>query len=79
MLSLYQLSINCRIINVEDKPTSWEIMLETTASVIMSVIDALIYVVLRMAKKHEHYGELVDTTECIMLHPKCCTIQGCYK
>jgi uncharacterized membrane protein YwaF len=22
---------------------------------------------------------LVDTTECIMLHPKCCTIQGCYK
>jgi len=54
-------------------------MLETlTANVIMSVIDILMYFVLSNAEKCVPYGELVDTTECITLRLKCCTIQGCY-
>jgi hypothetical protein len=35
-----------------------------TGSVIIPEVDALMYVVLREAKKHVPYGELVDTTEC---------------
>lgn len=54
-------------------------MLETlTANVIMSVIDILMYVVLSNAKKCVPYGEFIDTPVCITLHPKYCTIQGCY-
>ena len=54
-------------------------MLETlTASVIMSMVDILMYVVLSNAEKCMPYGELVDATECVTLHPECCTIQGCY-
>jgi len=35
--------------------------------VVLSEIDALLYVVLSKAEKHLPYGELVGTTECIML------------
>jgi hypothetical protein len=43
-------------------------MLETmTASVIISMIDVHMYIVLSKAKKHMPYGELVDTSECKML------------
>jgi len=48
------------------------------ANVVISAIDVLMYVVLSKAEKCMPYGELVDTTECIMLHPKCCCNQGSY-
>jgi hypothetical protein len=38
-----------------------------TGSVIISVVDALTYVVLSEAEKHVPYKELVGTTECITL------------
>jgi len=51
-------------------------MLESlTANVIMFVMDIHMYAVLSSAEKCMPYGELVDTTECITLHPKCRTIQ----
>ena len=38
-----------------------------TCNVILSQVDACMYVVLSMAGKLVHYGELIDITECIML------------
>jgi len=35
--------------------------------VVISEVDALMYVVLSKAEKHVPYGELVGITECIML------------
>ena len=34
---------------------------------VISKADALMYVILNMAKKHVPHGELVGTTECVML------------
>jgi hypothetical protein len=49
-------------------PTSWKIMLEPmTGIIVISEISALRHVVLSKAEKHVPYGELVDTTEYIML------------
>jgi hypothetical protein len=49
-----------------------------TGSVVISEVDALMYVVLSKAEKHVPYGELVDTTECIALYTKCRTNRGRY-
>jgi hypothetical protein len=56
--------------------TSWKIrrILETmTGNVVISERDALVYVVLSKEEKHVPYGELVCSTECIMLKTRCCT------
>jgi hypothetical protein len=48
--------------------TSWKIILESrTGNVIISEVDALMYVVLSNAEKHVPNGVLVDTTECVTL------------
>ena len=36
-------------------------------NIVISKVDALMYVILSMAEKHVLYGELVGTTECVML------------
>jgi hypothetical protein len=38
-----------------------------TGNVLMSDVDARMYVVLSKAEKHVPYGELVGTTECMTL------------
>jgi len=38
-----------------------------TGNVVISEVDALMYVVLSKAEKHETYEELVGTSECIRL------------
>ena len=42
-------------------------MEKMTGNVVISEVDALVYVVLSKADKHVPYGELVATTECITL------------
>ena len=45
--------------------TSLKILLEKmTGNVVISEVDALMYVVLSKAEKHVPYGELIGTTEC---------------
>jgi hypothetical protein len=39
----------------------------TISGVVISEVEALMYVVLNRAEKHEPYGDLVGTTECITL------------
>jgi hypothetical protein len=39
----------------------------TICGVVISEVEALKYAVLNRAEKHESYGDLVDTTECITL------------
>ena len=39
----------------------------TTSNVVISKVDALMYVVLSEAKNHMPYGELFDTPECVTL------------
>jgi len=41
-------------------------------------MDAVIYVVLSEVEKHVPYGELVGTTECITLYPRCRTNRDHY-
>ena len=38
-----------------------------TGNDVTSQVDFLMYVVLSKAEKHVPYGELISTTECIML------------
>jgi hypothetical protein len=38
-----------------------------TGNVVISEVDAVMYVILSKAEKHVPYGELVGTTKCIML------------
>ena len=38
-----------------------------TGNVVISDVDALMYVVPSKAEKHVPYGELVGTTECVRL------------
>jgi len=44
---------------------------KVTGNVVISEIDALMYVVLSKVEKHEDYGELVGTSECIRLKSRC--------
>jgi len=46
-------------------------------NVVISEVDARMYVVLSKAKKHVPYGELVCTSECIILQPRCRTNRVC--
>jgi hypothetical protein len=58
---------------------SWKIMLATMIdSVLISKADAHMYVVLIEVEKHVPNGELVGTTECLMLYLRCCTDRGHY-
>jgi hypothetical protein len=48
--------------------TSWKIVLDTMAGeIVLSEVDALIYVVLSKAEKQVPYGEFVHTTVCTTL------------
>jgi len=49
-----------------------------TANVVISEVDALMYVVLSKAERHLAYGELVGTRERIMFYRRCCTNRGRY-
>ena len=61
------------------QPTSWKITLETmTGNVVISEVDALMYVVLSKAEKHASYEELFGTTECVTLYPRWSTNRGRY-
>ena len=44
-----------------------------TSNVVISEVDALMYVVLSEAEKHVFYMELVGTMECITFYPRCRT------
>ena len=47
--------------------TSWKTILElTTGNVVISEVDAVVYVVLSKAEKHVPYGKLVCTKECVI-------------
>ena len=47
-------------------------------NILISEVDALNYVVLSKVEKHVPYGELVVTTICITLYPRCYTNRGLY-
>ena len=47
-------------------------------NVVISEVDVPTYVVLTKAEKHASSGELVGTTECITLYPRCRTNRGRY-
>ena len=47
-------------------------------NVVISEVDDRMYVVLSKVEKHVPYGELVGTTECITLYPRCRTNRGRY-
>ena len=49
-----------------------------TGNVLISEVDALTYFVLSNAEKHVSYGELVRTTECKTLYPRCRTNRARY-
>jgi hypothetical protein len=53
-------------------------VLEPIAGSVTSVVDAVMYVVLSEAEKHVPYGELVGTTECMTLYPRCRAKRGRY-
>ena len=58
---------NKEMVELSEESTSWKIILvPMTGNVIMSEVDDLIYVILSKAEKHEPYGELAGTTECMM-------------
>jgi hypothetical protein len=47
-------------------------------NVIISEVDAHMYVALSKAENHVHYGEQVGTTDCITLYPMCRTNRSRY-
>ena len=48
--------------------STWKIMLElTTDNIVITEVDALMYVVISKAENHVPYGELAGTTECMTL------------
>jgi hypothetical protein len=49
-----------------------------SANTVIAVVDTFIYVVLSKAEKPVLYGELIVTTECITLYPRCRTNRGRY-
>jgi hypothetical protein len=67
------------IVEFTKLPTYWKITLKTmTGNVVISEVDALMYVVLSEAAKHAPYGKVVGTTKCITCYPKFHTNRGCY-
>jgi len=46
------------------------------SNVVISEVDALMYVVLSKAEQHVPYGKLVGTTECLILKSMCHTNRG---
>ena len=59
--------------------TSWKIIFEpVTGNVVISEVDAVMYVVLSKAEKHVPKGELVGTVpqKCVTLWPRCCPNRG---
>jgi hypothetical protein len=53
---------------------SWKIMLASViGNVIISEVDAHTYGILSEVEKHECYGKLDGTRECLTLYPRCCT------
>ena len=62
------------------QPPSWKIIMESvTGNVIISEVNALMYVILSKAKEHVPYGELVGTKEGVTPQPGCRTNRSCYK
>ena len=60
--------------------TSWQIILELmNGSVVISEINALMYVVISRVEKHVPYEELAGTTERITSQPMCLANRGRYK
>jgi len=56
------------MVEFSELPTSWKIILEKmTGNVVMSEVDAPANVVLNKAEKHVPNGELVGTTDSILL------------
>jgi hypothetical protein len=53
------------------------ILKRMTGNVVLSEVDALMYVMLSRGVNHMPYGELVGTTEHIVLHPRYSTNRGC--
>jgi len=47
-----------------------------TGNVVISEVDALMYVVLSKVEKHLSYEELFGTTECVTLYPRWRTTRG---
>lgn len=67
------------MVEFSELPTSWKIILEKmTGNVVMSEVDAPANVVLNKAEKHVPNGELVGTTDFIMLWTRWHTNQGRY-
>jgi len=61
-----------------EQPTAWKIILELmTGNVIISKVDALMYVVSNKAEDHLSNWQSVGTTECMMLYLRCHTHSGC--
>ena len=59
--------------------TSWKTAQEQmTGNVVTPEVDCLQYVVLSNAEKHVPYGQIVGTTECMTLQPRCGTNRGRY-
>jgi len=52
-------------------------MKQITGNVVLTEVDVLMYVMLSRGENHVPYGELVGTTERIMLQPRCSTNRGC--
>jgi len=65
------------MVEFSEYQTVWKIVLESIAGSVTSVVDVM-YVVLSEAEKHVPYGELVGTTECMTLYPRCRANRGRY-
>jgi hypothetical protein len=62
-----------------ERPTFWKITLEPmTGNVVLSEVDALMYVVLSKAEKRVSYEELFGTNECMTLYPRWRTTRDRY-
>jgi len=48
-----------------------------TGNIVLTEVDAVMYVMLSRGENHVPYEELLGTTERIMLQPKCSTNRGC--
>jgi hypothetical protein len=60
------------MVEISKQQTSWNTILEPiTGNVVISEVDALMYVAIRKAEKHAPYAELVGTTECRTLQSSC--------
>ena len=56
------------IVEFSQQSTSWKIILEQMIGIVISEVDALMYIVLgKGEEKFVPFGELVGITECMML------------